>query len=40
LPRGGGPGWVAILTVLLLLIGGIVVPVVGWLAGLALLWST
>ncbi len=28
------------LTVLLLLVGGVVVPIVGWIAGVALLWSS
>jgi hypothetical protein len=40
-PRGQpGGAWVERLTLVLLLIGGVIVPVVGWCAGVALLWSS
>lgn len=32
--------WVEIVTIPLLLIGGVVVPVVGWIVGLVLLWTS
>ncbi len=33
-------GWMEILTVVLLLVGGIVLPVIGWVVGVVLLWSS
>lgn len=35
-----GAGWVEVLAVLFLLIGGIVIPVLGWFIGLVLLWAS
>lgn len=34
------PAWYAVLTVLLIAIGGVVVPFVGWAAGIVLLWGS
>jgi HAAS domain-containing protein len=39
-PRTPRRGWVEILALVLLPVGGVVVPVVGWLVGLALLWAS
>ncbi len=33
-------GTMEIVTVILLLIGGIVIPVIGWVAGVVLLWAS
>ena len=32
--------WYSILTVLLLTVGGFIIPVIGWLAGLVMLWAS
>lgn len=40
LPAAAGPGAAQWVTVLLLLGGGVVVPVVGWFAGVAMLWAS
>jgi len=37
--QDGDAAWYPIVTLLLLTIGGIVVPVIGWLAGLIMLWA-
>lgn len=39
-PARGPEPWLPALTITALLVGGLVVPVVGWLAGVALLWSS
>jgi hypothetical protein len=38
--RSTGQQWYDLVTVLLLLLGGVVVPMVGWLAGVVLLWAS
>lgn len=38
--REGDPGWYTALVLVLLLIGGIVVPYVGWIVGVVLLWGS
>jgi len=38
--RDGDAGWYTALVLVLLLIGGIVVPYVGWIAGVVLLWGS
>ncbi len=37
-PRGAGP--MEVLAVIMLLIGGIIIPIFGWFVGLALLWTS
>ena len=37
-PRPSRAGWMEILALILLLVGGIVLPVVGWFVGVVLLW--
>lgn len=39
-PSQARPGWLEITALILLPIGGIVVPVLGWFVGVALLWSS
>ncbi|ANY06508.1 hypothetical protein [Pseudonocardia sp. HH130630-07] len=38
-PRAGDPDAYPVLTVLMLMLGGFVLPVVGWLAGVVMLWT-
>lgn len=38
-PRPGDPDAYPVLTVLMLMLGGFVLPVVGWLAGVVMLWT-
>lgn len=40
-PLGGAqPVWYSVLTVALIIVGGYIVPVVGWLVGVAMLWAS
>jgi hypothetical protein len=39
-PPRARPGWLEVATLVLLPIGGIVVPVLGWFVGVALLWTS
>jgi HAAS len=39
-PPQARPGWLEVATLVLLPIGGIVVPVLGWFVGVALLWTS
>ena len=38
-PRAADPAAYPVLTVLMLMLGGFVLPVVGWLAGVVMLWT-
>jgi hypothetical protein len=39
-PSRARPGWLEVAVLVLLPVGGIVVPVLGWFVGVALLWSS
>ena len=37
---GGEPGWYPVLAALLVAFGGVVIPVIGWIVGLGLVWTS